>query len=254
MASPLQLPGFSSTLSSAEQHSSVRHLSRSCADYQCASPLLPRVSLTIPHTPDTAPAPHTLHAPHIPCIPQGNSSLALPHLSVRDITHVDWEALRAAGFQGCVFDKDNTLTTPFALEVRPHAAVRCIQTAIQWGWYGPALCGSLYDSLRNLTTCPVLAHACLHLFLPPYHCPDICAHAFPRHGPGGPPTAPLPGPLHGGVRRPRGAVQQQRRAGAVRPGRWAWVGGCCSRAGRGEARCGASQCSLRRGSRGSFRR
>lgn len=49
----------------------------------------------------------------------GNSSLALPHLSVRDITHVDWEALQAAGFKGCVFDKDNTLTAPFALEVDP---------------------------------------------------------------------------------------------------------------------------------------
>lgn len=62
---------------------------------------------------------------------------------MRDITHVDWEALQAAGFKGCVFDKDNTLTAPFALEVRPYAAV---ETAVQWGLHGPALCGSLFDS------------------------------------------------------------------------------------------------------------
>ncbi|KAI8468382.1 MAG: mitochondrial PGP phosphatase-domain-containing protein [Monoraphidium minutum] len=40
--------------------------------------------------------------------------LAVPHLSVRDITWVDWPALRAAGFKACVFDKDNTLCEPFA--------------------------------------------------------------------------------------------------------------------------------------------
>ncbi|PSC70629.1 HAD-superfamily [Micractinium conductrix] len=47
--------------------------------------------------------------------------LALPHLSVSDIRWVNWAALRAAGFQGCVFDKDNTLTEPYSLELHPHA-------------------------------------------------------------------------------------------------------------------------------------
>jgi phosphatidylglycerophosphatase GEP4 len=48
---------------------------------------------------------------------QGNQSLALPHVSVPDISWIDWPALKAAGFKACVFDKDNTLSVPFALEV-----------------------------------------------------------------------------------------------------------------------------------------
>ncbi|KAG2422414.1 hypothetical protein HXX76_016059 [Chlamydomonas incerta] len=52
----------------------------------------------------------------------GNQSLALPHLAAPDIRHVDWRALKAAGFQGLVFDKDNTLSLPFALEVEPRLA------------------------------------------------------------------------------------------------------------------------------------
>ena len=42
-------------------------------------------------------------------------------MSVADIRWVDWSQLRAAGFEGCVFDKDNTLTEPYQLEVHPHA-------------------------------------------------------------------------------------------------------------------------------------
>jgi len=41
---------------------------------------------------------------------------------VPDVRYVDWAAVRAAGFRGCVFDKDNTLTAPYALEV--HAPLR----------------------------------------------------------------------------------------------------------------------------------
>ncbi len=40
-------------------------------------------------------------------------------MSVPSIAWVDWEALRKAGFEGCVFDKDNTLTEPYADEVAP---------------------------------------------------------------------------------------------------------------------------------------
>jgi phosphatidylglycerophosphatase GEP4 len=54
------------------------------------------------------------------CTPlQGNQSLALPHVSVPDISWVDWAAVKAAGFKVCIFDKDNTLCEPFALAVPP---------------------------------------------------------------------------------------------------------------------------------------
>ena len=35
----------------------------------------------------------------------GQAPLALPHVAVTDIRAVDWAALRAAGFVGCVCDK-----------------------------------------------------------------------------------------------------------------------------------------------------
>ncbi|KAJ3696072.1 hypothetical protein LUZ60_001449 [Juncus effusus] len=46
--------------------------------------------------------------------------LFLPHLSVRDISSVDWAALRRAGFRGVVLDKDNTLTAPYSLSLWPN--------------------------------------------------------------------------------------------------------------------------------------
>jgi phosphatidylglycerophosphatase GEP4 len=39
---------------------------------------------------------------------------------VPDISWIDWAALARAGFKAVVFDKDNTLCEPFALEVPPH--------------------------------------------------------------------------------------------------------------------------------------
>ena len=54
---------------------------------------------------------------------QSDRPLALPHLAVPDVSWVDWAALRAAGFEGCVFDKDNTVTAPNSLEVFPSLAV-----------------------------------------------------------------------------------------------------------------------------------
>lgn len=39
--------------------------------------------------------------------------------------------LKRAGFKGCVFDKDNTLTAPYALEIHPEvqeALQRCQET------------------------------------------------------------------------------------------------------------------------------
>lgn len=62
---------------------------------------------------------------------QGDGSAAIPHLSVPNISYVDWKALKGAGFQGCVFDKDNTLTEPYAIAIAPilvNSLKRCIET------------------------------------------------------------------------------------------------------------------------------
>ncbi|KAJ1285789.1 hypothetical protein BS78_03G304100 [Paspalum vaginatum] len=48
--------------------------------------------------------------------------LALPHVSVQDIRWLDWAELRRAGFRGVVFDKDNTLTAPYAPALWPPIA------------------------------------------------------------------------------------------------------------------------------------
>lgn len=44
----------------------------------------------------------------------------MPHMDVPDIRSINWHALKAAGFKGCVFDKDNTLTVPYVETVAPH--------------------------------------------------------------------------------------------------------------------------------------
>lgn len=57
--------------------------------------------------------------------------MALPHVSVPNISYVDWAALKRAGFEGAVFDKDNTLTEPYAIAIAPilvDSLRRCIQT------------------------------------------------------------------------------------------------------------------------------
>ncbi|KAL5582598.1 hypothetical protein UlMin_015040 [Ulmus minor] len=48
--------------------------------------------------------------------------LALPHVYVRDIRCIDWAELRRRGFQGVVFDKDNTITAPYSLALWPPLA------------------------------------------------------------------------------------------------------------------------------------
>ena len=48
---------------------------------------------------------------------QVNNRLAIPHVSVPSIEWLDWEALRKAGFEGCVLDKDNTLTHPYSSQI-----------------------------------------------------------------------------------------------------------------------------------------
>ena len=46
----------------------------------------------------------------------------MPHIGVPNIASLNWSNLRKAGFQGCVFDKDNTLTEPYAHIVAPQLA------------------------------------------------------------------------------------------------------------------------------------
>ena len=45
--------------------------------------------------------------------------LALPHISVPDIRHIDWAELHGRGFKGVVFDKDNTITAPYTSTTWP---------------------------------------------------------------------------------------------------------------------------------------
>ncbi|XP_010929037.1 phosphatidylglycerophosphate phosphatase 1, chloroplastic/mitochondrial isoform X1 [Elaeis guineensis] len=45
--------------------------------------------------------------------------LALPHIAVPDIRWIDWADLERLGFRGVVFDKDNTLTSPYSLSLWP---------------------------------------------------------------------------------------------------------------------------------------
>ena len=49
-------------------------------------------------------------------------SLALPHLEVRTIADLDFRRLRGLGCSGVVFDKDNTLTAPYADALEPSLA------------------------------------------------------------------------------------------------------------------------------------
>ncbi|KAL6536150.1 Phosphatidylglycerophosphate phosphatase 1, chloroplastic/mitochondrial [Orobanche hederae] len=41
--------------------------------------------------------------------------LAIPHATVPDIRHINWAELKNRGFEGVVFDKDNTITAPYSL-------------------------------------------------------------------------------------------------------------------------------------------
>jgi hypothetical protein len=45
--------------------------------------------------------------------------LSLRHVSVQDIRWLEWAELHRADFLGVVFDKDNTLTVPYAPTIWP---------------------------------------------------------------------------------------------------------------------------------------
>ena len=55
--------------------------------------------------------------------------MAIPHLEVEDLRQVRWAALKAAGFEGCIFDKDNTLTEPYRMKLCPSAAAALAECA-----------------------------------------------------------------------------------------------------------------------------
>jgi phosphatidylglycerophosphatase GEP4 len=50
-------------------------------------------------------------------------SLLVPHVSVDNISEINYAAMKErAGIRAVVFDKDNTLTAPYAMEIHPLAA------------------------------------------------------------------------------------------------------------------------------------
>ncbi|KAL0362506.1 UNVERIFIED_CONTAM: hypothetical protein Scaly_1205800 [Sesamum calycinum] len=46
-----------------------------------------------------------------------DKQLVIPHVSVPDIRYIDWAELKNRGFEGVVFDKDNTITAPYSLNL-----------------------------------------------------------------------------------------------------------------------------------------
>lgn len=43
--------------------------------------------------------------------------MLIPHISVPDVRYIDWAELKKRGFKGVVFDKDNTITVPYCLNL-----------------------------------------------------------------------------------------------------------------------------------------
>lgn len=60
--------------------------------------------------------PGCVYTPYIRFV---NKGLAIPHFSVTDISRTCPEILKEYGFQGLVFDKDNTITAPYGKEIHP---------------------------------------------------------------------------------------------------------------------------------------
>ena len=50
---------------------------------------------------------------------QMDASLTVPHVDCESIQDIDWFKLKQAGFTAVIFDKDNTLTIPYATDVYP---------------------------------------------------------------------------------------------------------------------------------------
>ncbi|CAN0056889.1 unnamed protein product, partial [Ascophyllum nodosum] len=64
-------------------------------------------------------------------------ALAVPHLSVDHVGMLDFSALREAGCKGVIFDKDNTLTSPYEDSLHPlvkEGVRQCLEV------FGDAVC------------------------------------------------------------------------------------------------------------------
>lgn len=95
--------------------------------------------------------------------------LALPHLNVPDIRWVNWKELKEQGFQGIVFDKDNTLTAPYAPSLWPaiadsledcksifHGRIALLSNSAGLYQFDPD--GSEAKALEELIGIPVIRH------------------------------------------------------------------------------------------------
>ena len=85
------------------------------------------------------------------------------------LLQVDWRKVRAAGFKGCVFDKDNTLTDPYKMCFHPDARdsfreclrafegkVVLLSNSAGLEQYDPK--GAEADAIEKKLGCPVLRH------------------------------------------------------------------------------------------------
>ncbi|KAG6813757.1 hypothetical protein H0H92_007709 [Tricholoma furcatifolium] len=104
--------------------------------------------------------------------------LVLPNIIVKDIRHLDFAALKAAGYRGVVFDKDNCITLPHKDTLVPeiqHAWNECRETFGEGNvlivsnsagtWLDPG--GIQCESVTYHTGTPVLRHKA---FKPAYSC------------------------------------------------------------------------------------
>lgn len=83
--------------------------------------------------------------------------LASPHVHVATISEVDFAAMRdRCGIRAVVFDKDNTLTAPYALSTHPRAS-RGLQHALDV--FGPHRVAIMSNSAGTTADDPGYAHA-----------------------------------------------------------------------------------------------
>eukprot|EP00252_Welwitschia_mirabilis_P014204 TRINITY_DN31273_c0_g1_i1.p1 TRINITY_DN31273_c0_g1~~TRINITY_DN31273_c0_g1_i1.p1 ORF type:complete len:300 (+),score=25.72 TRINITY_DN31273_c0_g1_i1:166-1065(+) len=95
--------------------------------------------------------------------------LAVPHLKVPDIRWINWEELKQRGCRGIVFDKDNTITAPYALNIWPSIADsledcksvfkdQIVLLSNSAGLYGFDCDGSEAKALEDQIGIPVMKH------------------------------------------------------------------------------------------------
>ncbi|KAI0261271.1 mitochondrial PGP phosphatase-domain-containing protein [Gloeopeniophorella convolvens] len=135
--------------------------------------------------------PFNLPGALVPLYALFNPRLLLPSVVVRDIRHLDWAALRDAGYRGAVFDKDNCLTIPHddtlvpELETAWAAALRTFgptNVLIVSNSAGTRADPSQLqaDSVAHHLHARVLLHGALK---PAYACADAALAALPNLAP-----------------------------------------------------------------------